>query len=215
MNVLARGAVLAVALTAPWSAGAQTMALDDYAERVRLCSTQAYAMVESIITFRDGITVAVEATGAQPSPADQRLMATVAQATGTGAGRMFDTFSDCLIELREGLEQSALAFLYAQEIGLEVDFAIDEINGAFAVIDEAEAVLRAKWGTAGAAQAATALQSFRDFAFDLEGYLEEARDFVAVLVERTAPANGPGAAPPAIAPPGAAQPPAAPRPPPL
>ncbi len=218
MNVLARGAVLAVALTAPWSAGAQTMAVD-YVERVRLCSTYGYAMVESIITFRDGIFVAVEATGAQPSPADQRLMATVAKATGTGAGRMLDTFGDCLIELREGLEQSALAFRFAQEIGVEIDFAIIEINGAVAVIDEAEAVLRAKWGTAGTAQAATVLQRFRDFAFVIEGYLEEIHDFVAALVEHTDPGRAApsraGSAPPAITPPGAAQPPAAPRPPPL
>ena len=194
MNVLAsaakqsRGAILALGMTLAYGATpASANHEPDYAERVRYCATLSYALVESIITVRESIDVAIDATGALPNANDQRLMDVVARATGAGAARMFDNFSECLIALSDDLVRDVDANLAAQGIAVEVDFAIEEINGVFAAIDEGERALRQKWGTAGNANAATAVQSFRDFAFDLEGYLEEARDFVAVLVERTTP----------------------------
>jgi hypothetical protein len=208
---LVAGALLAAAaLTVPAFANHEP----DYAERVRNCATQSYALVESIITFRESIAVVAEATGTLPTATDQRIMATVARATSAGAGRMFDNLSDCLIGLRDGIAPGVEANLAAQGIAVEIDFAVEEVNGIFATVDQVEAALRAKWGAAGTAQAATALQPFRDFAFDLEGYLEEARAFVAILVDRTTPDAAPPAVPrpvpPPVPPPGGA-PPAAPR----
>ncbi len=178
------GAAVAAAL---WIAPASANHEPDYAERVRYCATLSYALVESIITFRESIDVAIDATGVLPNATDQRIMDVVARATSAGAGRMFDNLSECLIALGDDLEREENANLAAQGIAVEIDFAIEEVGAVFTTIEEGEGTLRRKWGAAGAAQAASALQTFRDFALDLEGYLEEARDFVAVLVERTAP----------------------------
>ena len=65
-----------------------------YAERVRHCATQAYALVESIITLRESISVAIDRVGPLPTANDQRLMQAVARATAGGPGRLFDNHGD-------------------------------------------------------------------------------------------------------------------------
>ena len=79
------------------------------------------------------------------------------------------------------------ANLAAQGIAVEIDFAIEEIAGVFTVLDESGPRCAPSGAPPAPPRRRARSQPFRDFAFDLEGYLEEARDFVAVLVERTTP----------------------------
>lgn len=140
------------------------------AARVAYCSTLAYAYVEAIVTYRQGIEVALESVRPTPLGADgTEIVYAVHFVTSTGVVRAEDYLQECLDTVQGLARPDAQAMTAAEGLQVELNFAVEELDELEDELRTQEANLRARLGERLAPTAPTLLFDYRTFALRLQG----------------------------------------------
>ncbi len=182
--------VRAILLAAGLVAASPAQAIHDTAieDALGFCVTDAFTLVEAIITYREGIEVAVRDIGPQPGQvADTRVVEAVQAATQAGVNRMLDALGSCMEPVAGRLAPNPAAYTQAQAIEAELEFARDEIDGLREALDAALELVLVKWGANATAPATRLLSSYFTFASDLGEEIALFMDDVKVITDATRP----------------------------
>lgn len=156
--------------------------------RVGYCTTIAYAYVESLVTYRNGIETALEAVQVTPLGADgARTVNAVQRVTAEGVTRAAEYLDDCLAELAEKARPDADAAAAGEGLRTELDFAAEELDELRDALRTEEVGLRARLGERLAPTASTLLSEYRAFLAKLEDEVIVFKDRAGDALRRIAP----------------------------
>ncbi|MSP21164.1 MAG: hypothetical protein EXQ93_06575 [Alphaproteobacteria bacterium] len=176
---------LAVAMAATPAFAIHDAAVED---ALGFCVTDAFTLVEAIVTYREGIVVAVHDIGPQPNQAaDKRVVEAVQTATAGGVIRMLDALSGCMEGIAPRLAQNPAAYTQAQAVEAELELALEEIDALREALDQAHEFVVGKWGANAVDLATLLLADYWGFAGDLGDEILQFTDDIKVVIDKTRP----------------------------